>query len=94
MNHTDSKMEWPPNIGLLVERNPHRLEHSQLRAYLYDCQITEEDIPPGELEKMLATDELWVVRWYPDTPVGFHQVAASTLEAARNFACGYGHPSG
>ena len=82
-------MIWPLNVGLLVEHNPHKLEYSQLRAYLYDCQITEEDMPAGEMAKMLTTDELWVVRWYPDTPVGFHQVAASTFEAALEFACEY-----
>lgn len=40
-----------------------------------------DDFPEGELEKCIATNELWTLHWYPDTPVGFCLIHASTLEA-------------
>lgn len=37
----------------------------------------------SEVEKKLASEmnKVWVIQWYPNTPVGFHAIAASTLEA-------------
>ena len=35
----------------------------------------------SEKQKALDNDSLWECRWYPDTPVAFIAVYASTLEA-------------
>lgn len=35
---------------------------------------------PGEKQAAIDTNELWTAQWYPDTPVGFIVVHASTLE--------------
>ena len=35
-----------------------------------------------ERQKAIATNRAWTVHWYPDTPVGFYAVHASTLAAA------------
>lgn len=34
-----------------------------------------------EREKALASDTVWMLQWYPSTPVGFYVVSASSLEA-------------
>lgn len=34
-----------------------------------------------ERKRAIETDEIWEVQWYPDTPVGFCIVQASSLEA-------------
>jgi len=39
-----------------------------------------------ERQKALATNSVWSIQWYPETPVGFCLVAASTFEAAARFA--------
>jgi hypothetical protein len=36
---------------------------------------------PEEREKALANNSVWSVQWYPNTPVGFCQIYASSLEA-------------
>lgn len=36
--------------------------------------------------KAIATNSVWTIQWYPDTPVGFICVAASTFDAAADFA--------
>jgi hypothetical protein len=38
-------------------------------------------ISPEEWSKAVAEDSVWVLQWYPDTPIGSYIVAASTLEA-------------
>ena len=61
------------------------LEHNQYKDYYdsieegvasLDSWVSEE-----ERQKALATGEIWVLQWYPDTPVGFNRLAASSLEA-------------
>lgn len=34
----------------------------------------------------LETGEIWVLQWYPDTPIGFHRLAGATLEGLLTFA--------
>lgn len=34
-----------------------------------------------EREKAIATNEIWELHWYPDTPVGFCSVFASSFGA-------------
>jgi hypothetical protein len=33
------------------------------------------------MQRAIATDELWTMQWYPETPVGFCVLHASTLAA-------------
>lgn len=43
---------------------------------------------PSEEERLKAISEnsVWTIQWYPNSPVGFNCVAASTFEAAARFA--------
>ena len=43
---------------------------------------------PSEEERLKAIREnsVWTIQWYPETPVGFCCVGASTFEAAARFA--------
>lgn len=45
------------------------------------------DILPEDKAAILTTGEMWEIRWYPDTPVGYCTVAAATLERALELAC-------
>jgi hypothetical protein len=38
-------------------------------------------VSPEEREKALENNSVWSIQWYPNTPVGFCQLYASSLEA-------------
>lgn len=68
--------------GLYLEHNVHRDYYLSIEKAVEE--IDEENEPwvsPKEREKALATGEIWTLQWYPETPIGFHRLAASTLEA-------------
>ncbi len=63
------------------------LEHNAYRNYYQTIEegLAEEAgnwISPAERAHALATESIWTLHWYPNTPVGFNQIAASTLEAS------------
>jgi len=65
------------------------LTHNEHRDYRQTVEAWEEDTPGGsvywvseeERKKAQETDELWTLQWYPETPVGFCFIAASSLIA-------------
>lgn len=40
----------------------------------------------GERLRAIQTNSVWTIQWYPNTPVGFNCVGASTLDAAVKYA--------
>tara|TARA_R110000803_G_scaffold114284_2_gene182741 strand:- start:10210 stop:10458 length:249 start_codon:yes stop_codon:yes gene_type:complete len=72
-------MNWLPEhkCGLHLIHNEH------LDMYQTVEEFYEEDwfISPEEWNKAIEEDNVWVLHWYPTTPVGFIRIAASTLEA-------------
>ncbi len=48
---------------------------------------------PEEIERCKQTNTIWEIQWYPDTPVGFHKVIASTFEAAAQAAIATARPA-
>lgn len=53
-------------------------EHTQ---FIAEMSGTESWISGAEKEKAIRDGELWTCRWYPDTPIGFFEIWASSLEA-------------
>jgi len=47
-----------------------------------------EWVSEEERLKAIRENSVWTIQWYPDTPVGFYCVGASTFEAAARFALG------
>jgi hypothetical protein len=35
----------------------------------------------AEWDKAIREDSVWSLQWYPETPIGFHILCASSLEA-------------
>jgi hypothetical protein len=70
--------------GLTLEHNSHKDYYETVEQYLAvrysHCETEPFDWAEGEREKAIATNELWVMQWYPRTPIGFLAVAASTFE--------------
>lgn len=71
--------------GLYLEHNPHKDVYETLEAfYLGDrwpSFVSEE-----AKQRSIDTNEIWTLRWYPLTPVGFYLVAAPSLEECLQFA--------
>lgn len=74
-------MNWLPkhSCGLYLTHNEHRDMYESMESYYDEDNFVSED----EWNKARAEDSVWVLQWYPDTPIGFHVVCASSLEAIK-----------
>ncbi len=72
-------MNWLPKhkCGLYLSHNEHRDFYETVEM----SYKADDFVSPEEWYKAIAEDSVWVLQWYPDTPIGFHRIAASTLEA-------------
>ena len=72
-------MNWLPEhkCGLHLIHNEHRDVYETIEQF-YD---SEDFISQEEWHEAVAKDSVWVLHWYPETPIGFTRIAASTLEA-------------
>ena len=76
---------WPKHDGGL------HITHNQHHAYYETAEKWADDndhhpapydwASPEERAKAIAEDSIWTLQWYPNTPVGFNSVCASTFEA-------------
>lgn len=82
-------MNWLPahKCGLHLSHNEHRDVYETVEEF-YDV---DNFISIEELAKAISEDSVWVLHWYPETPIGFHRVAASTLEAIEAHLKGGNH---
>jgi hypothetical protein len=83
--HEGVLMNLPKHkCGLYLEHNAHRDVYEKADAYLADSQYGFKS--DADKERAIETDEIWTLQWYPHTPVGFHAVAAPTLDELLAFA--------
>jgi hypothetical protein len=78
-------MQLPPHqFGLFLHHNEHRDAYQSAEAWLAEHREDGEDLyafaDAAAKHRAMATDEIWTLFWYPDTPVGFYAIAAPTLE--------------
>jgi hypothetical protein len=77
----------PPHVNLTIEHQPHASSYQTVAQWLEDNTLRGfTDITPEDAATMITTGEVWVIQWYPNNPVGFHSVAAATLERALQLA--------
>ena len=71
-------LDWLPEhkCGLHLIHNEHRDVYETVEQF-YDV---DDFISEEEWHKAVAEDSVWVLHWYPNTPVGFTRIAASTLD--------------
>ena len=72
-------MNWLPEhkCGLHLSHN----EHRDVYETIHDFYDVDDFVSPEEWHEAVAKDSVWVLHWYPETPIGFIRIAASTLEA-------------
>ncbi len=75
----------PHKAGLSIEHNPHLNLYQSVADYI-DKDSPESWESLDHKARAIATNELWLLHWYPDTPVGFIKIAAPTLEELCSFA--------
>lgn len=80
-------MTFPKHINLELQHNEHAVLYETAQQWL---ESRGEHIPTFESDeekaRAIETNEIWMLQWYPDTPVGFHWIAAASLEALLKFA--------
>lgn len=85
-------MKFPKHkAGLFLTHNEHKDYYQSAEDWLKE-QISDSKDPLYSWEseeamvRAIATDSIWVLHWYPDTPIGFYCIAAPTLEELLAYA--------
>jgi hypothetical protein len=62
---------FPKHVQLEIRHNPHVAEYMTVAEWLKVAQqILNVDLPEESVAAMIAADEIWIIQWYPETPVG------------------------
>lgn len=78
-------MEFPKHkAGLSLEHNEHKNYYISVEHHIADLGLEDCFLSKDEMQESIDTDSLWVLHWYPETPVGFCRIAAPTLEKIFN----------
>ena len=77
---------FPPCVYLRVLFNDHAIGYKSLADWLVDNSDGTPEcwfdwVSPEERTRALATNSVWTAQWYPETPVRFNALAASSFEA-------------
>lgn len=72
-------MNWLPKhkCGLHFMHN----DHINIYMTIEENYNKEQFVSEEEWEKAIRTNNVWCLEWYPETPIGFHVICASSLEA-------------
>ncbi len=88
------KLVFPPHKGAMhITHNDHKSQYQTAEEWVLDDEADPKTqyahwISEDERAKAIATDSIWTLQWYPDTPVGFCCVAASSFEALMEYFAG------
>lgn len=77
-------IQWPTHKGSMdITHNQHKGYYETIERAIASGTYDRSDFPDAaEIERAIATDSVWSIQWYPDTPVGFCRVCAATLSRA------------
>ncbi len=80
-------MNLPKHVSLCITHQPHAAYNERIAQYFENRDIS---LDVNEFAEMVKTGEVWLVQWYPTSPVGLYEaaitVAAATLERALELA--------
>lgn len=74
------------NCELSLTHNEHKSYSQDLKYFIVNRHLHKYFDNGLAVEKAIQTDSIWVLQWYPDTPVGSHIIAAPTLEEVLKLA--------
>ncbi len=64
-----------------LERDEHKASYMTATQWIEDCVNRFAGTAPEVLQAMKATDTIWSLQIYPDTPIGFYVWYGATAEA-------------
>ncbi|NPT59082.1 hypothetical protein [Paraburkholderia elongata] len=68
--------------SMTISFNSHASGYVNARRAIEEGEYGHADwVSDEECQKAAETNSVWEIHWYPQTPIGFYAVAASTLEA-------------
>ena len=68
------------NVSLAIEFNSHAVNYMSARQAFEDGDFKLVRWPSdAERDKAIDTGSVWILHWYPETPVGFYVAGASSL---------------
>jgi hypothetical protein len=75
------KTWFPKHIAMQIEHNPHVFDYCELSEYLETNAPSDFSwVSEEQKQKAIDSGEMWAVRWYPNTPVGFHELCGADLD--------------
>lgn len=78
-------MQLPKHrCGLHLCHNEHKNYYQSVEEFVLGSLFDWKD--EEAKQRAIATDEIWTLQWYPNTPVCCYCVAAPTLEELLEFA--------
>jgi hypothetical protein len=76
---TDLESKLPKHkCALSITHNEHKSYYDSIEDYVDEERL--QWVSEEEKQKAIAANEIWEIQWYPDTPIGFICVAASSLD--------------
>jgi hypothetical protein len=75
---------FPKCVSLSIEFNQHAVNYQTVEQWLNerrDSGTEVEWVSDEERQRAIDHNSVWVCFWYPDTPVGSCEIAASSFEA-------------
>lgn len=72
--------------GLFLSHNEHRDYYQSIEEAILEREEHRDWRSEEDKAEAIATDELWELQWYPDTPISSYCVAAPTLEKLLEYA--------
>lgn len=80
-------MKFPEHKGgLSLTHNDHKNGYQTVSECIKDYDLFDDFKDKESMERAIKEDSLWILQWYPETPIGFHRVAAPTLEECLELA--------
>ena len=65
----------------LTFNEAHAVNYDTVEAFIRCGQYDPESwVNPEEMQKSIDTNSVWTLQWYPDTPIGFYTLRASSLD--------------
>ena len=76
--------------SLSIEFNRHKAHYDTAAVAIRDGTYRNAEwVSIAEKQNAIEKDSVWTLQWYPDTPIGFYELAASSLDAVIRAALEY-----
>jgi hypothetical protein len=79
-------MKLPPHkASMTLTHNDHLTSYLTVQEAINRDDFGYMDwVSPEQRQKAIDTNECWFLQWYPNSPVGFHVLAAADLDILLN----------